>query len=267
MAQAQTQLAGALWLEHGGRRVFGTDRLRLLESIGEHGSLSAAAKALGMSYRAAWDAVAEMNNLVDAPLTRRSAGGRRGGGSALTDEGRRLVNAFKAMEHEYARLVNGLEFQFGDWDRIQALMRRFAMRTSARNQWQGEVLAVKTGPVNAEVTLALNTRDRLVATVTRESVDTLGLAPGRDAYALVKSTFIMLAAADDGLSTSVRNRLCGTVIRIVQGPVNAEITLELDGGKMLTATVTVEGAQGLSLHEGARACALFKASHVILGTN
>ncbi|MEJ2059342.1 MAG: TOBE domain-containing protein [Gammaproteobacteria bacterium] len=267
MAQAETQLMGALWVTQEGRRLFGSERLRLLEHIGEHGSISAAAKTLGMSYRAAWDAVADMNNLADAPLTHRTPGGRHGGSTELTGYGRQLVAAFRAMEHEYARLLDGLNAEFGDWDRLQALMRRFAMRTSARNQWQGRVLEVKTGPVNAEVTLALDTVDRLVATVTRESVDALGLQPGRDVYALVKSSFVILATADDGFNTTARNRLCGTVTRLVCGPVNAEVTLELDGGKTLTATITTESADALGLEEGVRACALFKASHVILGVN
>jgi molybdate transport system regulatory protein len=267
MTDKQTGLAGALWLEHDGRRLLGADRLRLLEQIAEHGSISAAAKALGMSYRSAWDAVAALNNMADKPLTHCAPGGRQGGSTELTLYGQQLLAAFQAMEREYARLVDGLNARFGDWDRLQTLMRRFSMRTTARNQLQGKILDVKLGPVNAEVTLALNAVDRLVATVTRESVDALGLQPGGDAYALVKATFVILASEDDGFNTTARNRLCGTVSRIFHGPVNAEVVLALDGGKTLAAVITEESARALEIEEGARMCALIKASHVILGVD
>jgi molybdate transport system regulatory protein len=265
MATSEMELAGTLWLQAEQRRLLGSDRLLLLERIAEHGSIAAAAKSLGMSYRAAWDAVTDMNNLADAPLTTKVQGGRHGGSTQLTGYGEELVAAFRAMEGEYARLLDGLNASFGQWGRMQDLMRRFAMRTSARNQLQGKVLEVKDGPVNAEVTLALNAVDRLVAVVTRESVEALGLHPGRDAYALVKSSFVILASAEDGFNTTARNRLCGTVSRLLRGPVSAEVVLELDGGKSLAATITGESADALALEEGMRACALFKASHVILG--
>lgn len=141
------------------------------------------------------------------------------------------------------------------------------MRTSARNQLQGKVLAVNTGPVNAEVTLALNAVDRLVAVVTRESVEALKLAPGREAYALIKSSFLILTTADGGFDTSARNRLCGTVCRIARGTVSVEVVLELDGGKTLAAMVTDDSVRALGLEEGMRVGVLVKASHVILGVN
>src|SRR3546814_11797252 len=59
-------------------------RIALLEQIAETGSITAAAKAVGLSYRAAWDAVAAMNNLADRPLVEGSAGGRHGGGPRPT---------------------------------------------------------------------------------------------------------------------------------------------------------------------------------------
>lgn len=267
MKPADVQLIGALWLRQADGARLGGERLRLLELIDELGSIAAAAKALGMSYRAAWDAVNDMNNLAEAPLTRRSPGGRDGGGTRLTDQARQLLSAWRAMEREQARLVEGLNARFGDWPRLQALMGRIAMRTSARNQWQGRVLALRAGPVNAEVTVALDAVNRLVATVTRESIEALDLCPGREVYALVKASAVVLAAAGGGLETSARNRLCGTVRRLVRGPVNVEVVLGLDGGKTLAATVTREGVQALGLAEGVRACALFKASQVILGVN
>lgn len=139
------------------------------------------------------------------------------------------------------------------------------MRTSACNQLKGTVLAIHEGPVNAEVVLALNAEDRLVALITRESVGHMDLRPGTNAFALIKSSFVILGTADEGFNTTARNRLAGTLRRIVRGPVEAEVELALDGGNALVASVTTESVDALALSEGMRACALIKASNVILG--
>ena len=61
----------------------GDTRIRLLEAIDKHGSISQAAKAVPLSYKAAWDAIDAMNNLADQPLVVRSTGGKNGGGTLL----------------------------------------------------------------------------------------------------------------------------------------------------------------------------------------
>jgi molybdate transport system regulatory protein len=66
------------------------------------------------------------------------------------------------------------------------------------------------------------------------------------------------------LRTSVRNRLCGIVARCQDGAVNAEVVLELPGGKTVTAIVTRESVHNLGLAVGVPACALIKASRIIL---
>jgi hypothetical protein len=54
-----------------------------------------------MSYKAAWDALDDLNNLADAPVIERSIGGAGGGGSKLTEYGRKLIAMFRAIESEY----------------------------------------------------------------------------------------------------------------------------------------------------------------------
>ena len=66
----------------------GDTRIRLLEAIAIHGSISQAAKKVPLSYKAAWDAIDNMNNLAEQPLVLRSAGGRQGGGTQLTAYGK-----------------------------------------------------------------------------------------------------------------------------------------------------------------------------------
>jgi molybdate transport system regulatory protein len=239
------------------------DHLELLERIDASGSISAAANAMGMSYKAAWQAVEAMNNLSEQPTVARQTGGRHGGGSTLTEYGRRVVAAYRRLEKERERVLSQLNRIMGDFDQYYQLIRRFDMQTSARNQFLGKVASMKTGPINAEVILDIGGGDQLAAVITHDSVDHLALEPGMEAYALVKAPWVILTT-DDSLKTSARNRMCGTVVRCQEGAVNAEVIVELAGGKTVAAIVTNDSIQNLGLKVGVRACALIKASHIIL---
>src|SRR3954463_4219294 len=94
------RLVGKLAVDTPAGNFLGDTRIRLLERIAEHGSISQAAKAVPLSYKAAWDALDAMNNLSEQPLVVR-IGGQRGGGTQLTDYGRRVVALYRAMETEY----------------------------------------------------------------------------------------------------------------------------------------------------------------------
>ena len=76
----------------------GPGKAALLEAIAAHGSISAAARAIGMSYRRAWLLVDGMNRCWRAPLVATAHGGTRGGGAALTPLGTAVLTRFRAME-------------------------------------------------------------------------------------------------------------------------------------------------------------------------
>lgn len=76
----------------------GPGKIDLLERIAACGSISAAARAMGMSYKRAWDLVEEMNRLFGKPLVAARAGGKRGGGAVLTPFGLSLVVRFREIE-------------------------------------------------------------------------------------------------------------------------------------------------------------------------
>ena len=78
--RAAPRLTGHLEVSTDLGAFLGDKRVRLLEAIEAHGSISQAAKQVPLSYKAAWDAVDAMNNLADRPLVERSTGGRAGGG-------------------------------------------------------------------------------------------------------------------------------------------------------------------------------------------
>src|SRR5579862_7808065 len=104
MSKAATRslaVEGGLWLGRKGRDFLGARRIALLESIHRTGSITRAAKQVGLSYKAAWDTLEAMNNLADRPLLIRSVGGRQGGGSRLTEHAQELVRLYRLMESGY----------------------------------------------------------------------------------------------------------------------------------------------------------------------
>lgn len=141
------------------------------------------------------------------------------------------------------------------------------MQVSARNVFAGTLTAVVCGAVNAEVELTTVGGDVLVAVVTANSVQALGLAVGVSAVAYVKAPLVMLLTGGEGMRFSARNQLAGVVSALTRGAVNSEVALTLPGGTVVYAVVTNDAIKELDLREGAPATALIKASHVVLGVS
>ncbi|UXH78636.1 winged helix-turn-helix domain-containing protein [Roseateles amylovorans] len=76
----------------------GPGKIDLLEALDATGSITAAAKSLGMSYRRAWLLIDELNRSLRAPAVATAAGGAQGGGSVLTEDGRTLVRLYRQIE-------------------------------------------------------------------------------------------------------------------------------------------------------------------------
>jgi len=246
----------------------GDTRIRLLEAIARYGSISQAAKAVPLSYKAAWDAVDAMNNLAEEALVIRNTGGKHGGGTQLTEYGRRVVALYRALEAEYQaaleRLTTSLhEGLAGDFTQFRQLLKRMSMRTSARNQFAGKVTGLREGVVDFEVKIRLDSDTELVSVITQESAENLGLTIGSEIYALVKSSSIILLT-DDDIKVTARNQLWGKITHIHEGPVNSEIVLSLASGKSVCAVVTHDSVGTMDLAIGKPVCAVFKASSVIL---
>jgi molybdate transport system regulatory protein len=261
---AEERRSDALLALRGARQLpVGRDRIAMLEAVAVHGSITAAAKALGYSYKAVWDGLSAINNLLPQPALLTQSGGRGGGGATLTDEGRRLIATFHRLEQKLAEISKSLARE--GTDGLQDLQGwSLGMKTSARNAFHCQVIGVTRARVNAEVELQITDTREIVAVITRRSADELQLVPGRRAIALVKSSFVLLARSDGATRLSVRNRLDGTVLARTDGGVNSEIDIDIGGGKTLTSVVTRHSADALGLRAGEAVSALFDAAHVIL---
>ena len=84
-----------LWLMKDGRSYLGEGRIELMKAIIEHGSISAAARSMNMSYKKAWESVDAMNSLSDEPLVTRTTGGSGGGGTIVTTAGLEAIFAVR----------------------------------------------------------------------------------------------------------------------------------------------------------------------------
>jgi molybdate transport system regulatory protein len=90
-----------VWIEDAqGVSVIGDGRARLLEKIGQTGSLSKAAKALSMSYRKAWEHLNMMEDGFGKKLVIRHVGGKQGGGTELTDAGKDILERYERLREE-----------------------------------------------------------------------------------------------------------------------------------------------------------------------
>ncbi len=246
----------------------GAERVALLREIGRLGSISAAAKATGFSYKGAWDAVQALNNLFEQPLVVSRAGGAQGGTAVVTPAGEALLAAFARIETALSQVSDQLDAAMAEAGApASALLWSFGMKTSARNMFRGLIETVTPGTVNAEVRLRVAPELAVTAIVTSDSVADLGLVAGREALALISASSVILATGEGALRTSARNALEGVVVAHETGAVNDEVTLELAPGKQLVAVITRSAAEELGLAVGEAATALIKASHVILAVD
>lgn len=139
------------------------------------------------------------------------------------------------------------------------------MQLSARNVLPGQIAEVTKGAVNALVGLSLKGGAKIYATITNASVDALGLVVGKEASAIIKATNVIIAMNLAGAKISARNVLEGKVVKVVDGPVSAEIDLEVGAGVVIGAVITEGSAKAMGIKVGDKASALIKASSVILG--
>lgn len=87
-------------LDFGPGAGLGPGKIDLLGRVDEHGSISAAGRSLGMSYRRAWVLIDQLNSTFDQPVIETRPGGRGGGGARVTDFGHELIAQYRLIERE-----------------------------------------------------------------------------------------------------------------------------------------------------------------------
>lgn len=236
-------------------------RIALLGHIAEQGSITRAAKSAGLSYKAAWDAIDELNNLAQKPLVERSVGGKGGGGARLTAEGERVLRLYQRLQVLQAELL-GSDEAASDFN----LLGRLMLRTSARNQLHGRVIAIEPHGHNDLIRLQLAGGLTLDAQITHDSTQRLELELGVEVVALIKAGWLELVGAEE-LATPGYNCLGGTLDAILDasdGP--SEVRIVLPNGQVLCALAPRDALKALEAAEGHRIQVQFAPSNVLLGT-
>ena len=94
------------WIDIDGERFFGPGRAELLQLIHETGSISSAARSMGMSYKKAWAMVDGMNTQGKRPYVVAQKGGQEGGGTYLTPAGLKMLAAYQKLDLQLDRLID-----------------------------------------------------------------------------------------------------------------------------------------------------------------
>lgn len=198
-------------------------RLDVLRHVAAGCSISQAARQVGISYKAAWQAIDTLSNLSGVPLVERTVGGVGGGGARITADGLQLLalaaELARARQQVLARFAGGSISEGG-----------LGLRTSMRNQLRCRVLHCAPrvpGDPMVEVTLTTPGGALLVSTITQESADLLGLSPGLSVLALCKATAVVVSLAG---SNNTADALTGRIERCSPGTLKDEVVIALEGG-------------------------------------
>ncbi|VEI61267.1 Transcriptional regulator modE [Serratia rubidaea] len=241
-------------------------RIALLKQVAHTGSISQGAKLAGISYKSAWDAINEMNQLAEQTVVERATGGKGGGGAQLTHYGQRLIQLYDLLGQIQQKAFDVLQEDRLPLDSLLAAISRFSLQTSARNQFFATVTERERQQVQQHIQLLLaDGQTRLTAAVTEQSADRLQLAPGKEVLALIKAPWVTLST-DAADSDAADNVLPGRVAHIQPGEAHSEVLVTLAGGETLCATLDNQRLQRLNLQPEMPVNALFNADRVIIAT-
>ncbi|MDQ0126993.1 molybdate transport system regulatory protein [Pseudomonas lini] len=236
-------------------------RIALLQHIAEQGSITRAAKSAGLSYKAAWDAIDELNNLAQKPLVERSVGGKGGGGARLSSEGERVLRLYQKLQALQAQVLEAAE-EASDLD----LLGRLMLRTSARNQLHGKVVAIESQGRNDLIRLELAAGLTIDAQITHDSTLRLELENGTEVVALIKAGWLDLLDIHEAVRPG-HNDLTGIIeetLNAEDGP--SEVRIGLPNGQTLCALAEPAHLRALGLATDKAVRVQFAPSNVLLGT-
>jgi molybdate transport system regulatory protein len=269
-------------------------RIDILRHIGACGSISQAARAVGVSYKAAWQAVDTLTNLAGTPLVARAVGGAGGGGAQLTEAGHQLLAAADAMAQARGAVLS----RWQTTPHAGPALARLSVRTSMRNQWpcvvqrlqaHGQIVIVHlalapsaagvppesgSGQANAQPPHA-GAPAFLASRITRESAELLGLQPGLAVQALCKATAVRVmrherspgavSGATAPETAPGTYRIAAKATRVVRGDLGDEVAAEwLTGAEAVGVQMVGFAAPASGLRAGSRVELVVEDTAVVL---
>lgn len=201
-------------------------RIALLNEIKQCGSINQAAKNCQISYKSAWDHLSLMNEISPKPLFERTAGGKNGGGTVLTRYAERLLQLYALLEETQQRAFDILQDEHIPLDNSLFATAKFALKSSARNQFFGtvETLYSQENKCNVLVKLAAFPQ-YLTACITVQSAERLALERGKPVMLMIKAPWLKLHSKQP----KGENVFQAKVISVVDKEKNQDITLDWAG--------------------------------------
>lgn len=265
-----------LTLSQQGKMFANPRRIALLKAIADTGSISQGAKQAGLSYKAAYDAVKEMNKQSESPLIESEKGGKGGGGASLTNHGQRLVQMYELLEQIQSMGLEALNDDSVPLHSLLGVMSKLSLQTSARNQLFGTIKRIENHALHDLISVELQSGAHLTATITHGSTVRLNLHPGKDVVALIKgpaidiqlpaSPLLALSKSEQPNAAPDQNWLKGKVKAIDSDDNSVEVTLTLNQDDEICALIDKGSEDVSTLTVGDDAYAVFPSAQVILAT-
>lgn len=237
-----------------------------MESIEQNGSISQAAKDIGLSYKGALEILEIANSASSKALLRTTIGGAWGGGTRLTNGGKALLQLFKHLDEKYQSFLQQLNQDLSGDAFAQLLLEPLTIKNSAPNQLFGTIMNIQPSSVSVEVVVQLIGGERIVACLDFEEFDLLELNVGKPVLLLISSREISIMTDPDVWRFSTSNTLHSSVISIRQQATHYEVVLRLIGGDKIATVVSQMLAETIKLRPGMPTRAVFNGSAIIIAT-
>ncbi|ACB96221.1 transcriptional regulator, ModE family [Beijerinckia indica subsp. indica ATCC 9039] len=247
------------------RLLISRERITLLEAVMQHGSITRGAEIAGFSYKTAWNAVHDINDLLPYPAFIIHSGGIQSG-AEITEEGRRLIAIFRHLEKKLGRISDMIAEKGLKNDR-DLLFWGMAMRLSTRNAFRCTVKNVLSAPINVLVQLQISPECEIAAVLTSTSVQELGLVVGCPAVVLVNASSVILTTTEEPPRISAWNKIPGTVLTYIKDETNFEVIVDIGDGMTITSIISCEETEEGDFHPGKKVWAIFKTSDVIIASD
>jgi molybdate transport system regulatory protein len=171
-----------MWLTEGTTDIIGSGGISLLKAIDKYGSISDAARKIGMSYRFAWNQIKEIEKAIGHPILKTQIGGKNGGNAKLTSKAKEILNEYNKTNEYLSQLLQDKNH----WEWI-------GLKISARNRLKGIVEDVEKGSVTSKVRIKIDTPATITSVITKEAVEDLNIKSGDKVEAIIKSTEVMVS--------------------------------------------------------------------------
>lgn len=251
----------SLWLDKDKKGFLGKGRIEILKNIDRYGSLSKAAKAMNMSYKAAWDSLNEMKNLSNEELIISSTGGKKGGGSRLTKRAKEYIKMYDLLYASEQEFLKTIESHIDNFSALQAFLHRSSLRTSARNQLFGKVKRVEKSAINSKISILIHDSLEIYSSITNKSVKDLGIEENKSVYVLIKAPWINISRE----KKDSENEILCTIKKIETEGSLVELTLHINPVISITSVMQAKKFHALSVTKNDHIIASFKPSDTIIG--